>query len=143
MARDRPSPYEEGGRFVKKMSGYRSAGACPPRSSCRRDLQVSIPRERPMARRRRVRPHHLCSSGSPDPDPFGSGCSRTTEVGTMPSITCPSPRGITTEPVVQDRLILTRSGAGAPELQRWTFLLHRDREVSPTRSYETPSLICN
>ena len=32
MARDRPSPYEEGGRFVKKMSGYRSAGACPPRT---------------------------------------------------------------------------------------------------------------
>ena len=29
MARDRPSPYDEGGRF---LSCYRSAGACPPRS---------------------------------------------------------------------------------------------------------------
>ena len=32
MARDRPSPYGPGGRFVKKMARYRSAGACPPRS---------------------------------------------------------------------------------------------------------------
>ena len=28
---------------MKKMSRYRSAGACPPRLSCRRDLLVSIP----------------------------------------------------------------------------------------------------
>ena len=33
MARDRPSPYAEGGRSAaKKPSGYRSAGACPPRA---------------------------------------------------------------------------------------------------------------
>ena len=47
-------------------------------------------------------------------------------------------------PVGQDRLILTRSGAGAPELQRWARCLpvggtslsryapNRDQEVSPT-----------
>ena len=32
MARDRPSPYEEGDRFSLETSGYRSAGACPPRT---------------------------------------------------------------------------------------------------------------
>ena len=33
-ARDRPSPYGEGGRFSgKNASGYRSAGACPPRAA--------------------------------------------------------------------------------------------------------------
>ena len=36
MARDRPSPYHEGGRFsTQKPSRSRSAGACPPRSSRR------------------------------------------------------------------------------------------------------------
>ena len=54
-----------GGRSAaKKPAGYRSAGACPPRASRRRDLPVSIPRERPMASRRRVRPPHPCRSGS-------------------------------------------------------------------------------
>ena len=38
MARDRPSPYDEGAAFfftaatVKETVFYRSAGACPPRS---------------------------------------------------------------------------------------------------------------
>ena len=31
------------------------------------------------------RPHHSCSSGSPDPDPFVIRRSQTTEVGPMPS----------------------------------------------------------
>ena len=36
MARDRPSPYGEGGRFsTKRPSRYCSAGACPPRVSGR------------------------------------------------------------------------------------------------------------
>ena len=36
LARDRPAPYDERGRF-----GYRSAGACPPRSAdlCRKRPQ--------------------------------------------------------------------------------------------------------
>ena len=66
MARDRPSPYGEGGRSAKqpsgyrsagpvprercergrfspnKPSGYRSAGACPPRAFRRRDRPVSM-----------------------------------------------------------------------------------------------------
>ncbi len=32
-----------------------------------------------------VGPHHPCRSGSPDPDLFGIGRSRTTDVGPMPS----------------------------------------------------------
>ena len=44
-----------------------------------------FPRERPMVRRRRVKPPHPCRSGSPDPDPFGIRRSRTTVVGPMPS----------------------------------------------------------
>ena len=70
----------KGGRFVKKMSGSRSAGACPPRSSRRRDLPVSIPAN---VRWRAVGETHPCRSGSPDPDPFGIRRSRTTEVGPM------------------------------------------------------------
>ena len=39
MARDRPSPYGEKGRFLRC---YRSAGACPPRS-----LNLGMARDRP------------------------------------------------------------------------------------------------
>ena len=39
MARDRPSPYGEKGRFLRC---YRSAGACPPRS-----LTLGMARDRP------------------------------------------------------------------------------------------------
>ena len=38
-----------------------------------------------LAMRFAIKPHHPCRSGSPDPDPFGSGRSRTTEVVSMPS----------------------------------------------------------
>ena len=101
-----------------------------------------------------IRPHHFCRSGSPDPDPFGSRHSRTTEVfvligrsrGTGPRATvrrspfkhrragaCPPPcvwipSNLIT-PVGQDRRILTRSGAGTPELQRCSF----DREIARDR----------
>ena len=47
MARDRPSPYAEGGRFSPtKPSRYRSAGAlgCPTR------VRAGFPRERPVVR---------------------------------------------------------------------------------------------
>ena len=40
-----------------------------------------------------IRTHHPCRSGSPDPDLFGSGRSRTTEVGPMASGIRQSPRG--------------------------------------------------
>ena len=80
------------------------------------------------------RPHHPCSSGAPAPDPFGSGHSRTTAVG-LPSRrarACPSPCVLLSDrltPVGQDRLILTRSGAGAPELQRWARCLPGRRDI--------------
>ena len=138
-----------------------------------------------------VKPHHSCSSGSPDPDPFVIRRSQTTEVethiGTMelagdrqprydkkrPPLTvgrgpvprhractrhltlagaCPPRYGeknafpsrrtvgkpvprhrSRARPVGQDRLILTRSGSGEPELQRWARCL-------PKRSYETSSI---
>ena len=110
MARDRPSPYGEGGRFsAKKPSGYRSAGACPPREPRRRDLPVSIPRERPMASRRRVSPPHPCRSGlsealvclPSDLDLFGIGRSRTTELRN--TLTLPYRGGLSPANVLMDR----------------------------------------
>ena len=44
---------------------------------CHMRMRAGFPRHRFRAR--------PCRSGSPDPDPFGSGRSRTTEVGPMPA----------------------------------------------------------
>ena len=120
-------------------------------SSRRRDIPVPIRifsgRQDILVPIRKIetgsKPPHLCRSGSPDPDPFGSRRSRTTEVGPMRPLAFlvggtslsryPSSVGGTSlsryeksrpganrlTSVGQDRLILTRSGAGAPELQRW------------------------
>ena len=104
MARDRPSPYAEGGRFsTQKPSRYRSAGAL----GCHTRIRAGFPRERPvdlsMARDRpspyaeggrfsTQKPHvtgargsvprerwaPFCRARAPDLDPFGSRCSRTT-----------------------------------------------------------------
>ena len=97
MARDRPSPYGNPGRFF-----HRSAGACPPRVlACprawrgtgprptvtrdvffHRSAGACPPRSRhgghpPSGPRPTVRRGPLCRSRSPDLDPFGSRRSRT------------------------------------------------------------------
>ena len=47
MARDRPSPYVEGGRFSTQKPGrYRSAGAL----GCHTRMRAGFPREFPVAR---------------------------------------------------------------------------------------------
>ena len=73
IAGDRPPRYGE-----KNASPSRRARACPsPSFGC----QIASP----------------CSSGAPAPEPFGSGCSRTTELGPMPSGIRPPQGGINTE----------------------------------------------
>ena len=83
MARDRPSPYDEGGRSAaKKPSGYRSAGAL----GCHTRIRAGFPRERPVGATSRSRCNRLvrvqahpnykargraaCSSGVPAPELF-------------------------------------------------------------------------
>ena len=72
-----------------------------------------------------------CGMARDRPSPYDEG-----------GLSAAAPQG-GTPPVGQDRLILTRSGAGAPELQRWAQYLpnanhiktgrkNRDQEVSPT-----------
>ena len=127
MARDRPSPYGEGGFSPPVARG-------------------PVPRERWSAR----------AMARDRPSPYGEGVAfffgarGPSEVSTRASERVspqsPSSRCFPLS-VVCDRLITTRSGAGAPELQmgapelcssgapapeRVKRLLHRDQEVSPT-----------
>ncbi len=73
IAGDRPPRYGGGRFFCGTIAGDR-----PPRYGKKRHFTVGrgpVPRQRRRAR--------LCRSGAPAPDPFGSGRSRTTEVGPM------------------------------------------------------------
>ena len=114
MARDRPSPYGEGGAFFIVVRGpvpcdlstaaenvrspETTAVCCSARclardrpspygESSNQAWRGPVPRHRFAAG-----PPHHCRSGSPDPNPFGSGCSRTTEVGPLPVFVHPPRR---------------------------------------------------
>ena len=130
--------------------------ACHTRRRAGSPRHASIAGDRPPRSGKKTAPlHRSCGEKKRLPFTVGRG---------------PVPRHATIAdritPVGQDRLILIRSGAGAPELQRWTQCLpvggtslsryetHQDQEVSPTRSnqdkevsptgkaliYETPSV---
>ena len=102
-------------------------------------------------------------SAQPDLDagdgPVGeTSWSRCNTVGEDGRKTCPSPCVLVLDrvtPVGQEHLLLTRSGAGAPELQRWARCLpvfalpprqdkyrlpgaYRDKDVPPTGAGEMP-----
>ena len=120
-------------RGIKHASGFpRHAAIARDRPSRYGEKTPSVhggPRHRSRAR--------PCKSRSPDLDPFGIGRSRTTEVMLVPRHVAiardrPSRDGKKRHPftegpaiarapgpVSQDRLILTRSGSGDPELQWW------------------------
>ncbi len=73
FAGDRPPRYGTG-RVLSRKNGPlpRRARACPSQVFTRAGERVSL------AKRLAVRLHSPCRSGSPDPDPFGIGRSRTT-----------------------------------------------------------------
>ena len=121
MARDRPSPYDEGGVF------YRSAGACPPRV-----LECADNGEgNPLA----------CAYGIRGPKPYGEGRFSARSAGACP------PRALDSADAHdgEGNPLACAYGIRGPKPyeEGRAFLLHRDREGSPTRNYETPSLICN
>ena len=121
IAGDRPPRYEK-----KTLPLHGGRG---PSDATRAGERVSL------AMRFGVRPHHSCRARSSealacwfpsDPDLFGSGCSRTTEMGPMPA----GRRDILVP-------IRTQSRPGG-----FSYPVHRDREVYPTgkpSKYETPS----
>ena len=64
-----------------------------------------------------------CRARAPALDPIGSRHSRTTELLQLFTVArgpVPRDRRLHQSSVGQERLLLTRSGAGTPELQRWT-----------------------
>ena len=127
MARDRPSPYGKWSR-----SGYRSAGACPPRTfqapsrgaprkPCASE-RVS-PRDRCMARDR-PSPYGKGGRAEDIARPFAIRRSQTTEPRSAEALGChmriragfPRDRSRAPETVVRDRLIPNGSNARPPHL---------------------------
>ena len=134
MARDRPSPYEK-----KRRSRCRSAGACPPRSLltpiiCRARAPALDPFGSRRSRTTEMDPRSrhgegnplACTYGMRGPKPYGKQRRYRITVARGP---VPRDRCLHQSSVGQERLLLTRSGAGAPELQRWT----RDRGMARDR----------
>ncbi len=128
MARDRPSPYK-----TTALTPHRSAGACPPRSL----LTPTICRARAPAldligsrcsRTTEIGPAIDAWRGTGPRPTKKTALSHHRSAGACPPRTClftvargpvPRDRCLPQPSVGQEHLLLTRSGAGAPELQRW------------------------